>query len=251
MSCATERSGEHFHLLWLLRLWLFGFGLQHVSSFYCLQRNFLPMQFLLHPSKVGSPARYRENMHPCGGLNCIIFRMCKSYRLTKSSGLHNDYPFCWLVFVGWDCEINTEKGAHSKQAALTTLMKVHAPLNVLEHNDETFIHHSRKKSESWKRTRSDGEPTCKQDRDLNIYLTAYVWRHLSRCGVLTGRLISNLIVLGLLGGSAYVVYYFVERSEKRRAYDSNVFIALLERFEVRLSSFYFLQLSTTVTLPTV
>ena len=46
------------------------------------------------------------------------------------------------------------------------------------------------------------------------------------------RFISNLIVLGCLGGSAYVVYRFVERSEQRKEYNSNVFIALLERFEV-------------------
>ncbi|XP_062521070.1 transmembrane channel-like protein 2 isoform X2 [Corticium candelabrum] len=124
----------------------------------------------------------------------FLVRMCTQYHSTKLAGLHNNYPFSWLVLVSWDFEINKEKGAHSKQAALVTLMKEELT-----------------------------EAKEKQKQRTN-----------SMCSIISYRFISNLIALGILGGSGYLVYYFVNRSNECRAYNSNVFVALVERFELPL-----------------
>ena len=46
------------------------------------------------------------------------------------------------------------------------------------------------------------------------------------------RLIVNLVIVSLLAGSGYVVYYFVRRDQNRTEFNSNKFLALVEQFEV-------------------
>eukprot|EP00118_Oscarella_pearsei_P006656 m.30501 g.30501 ORF g.30501 m.30501 type:complete len:701 (+) comp31349_c0_seq2:60-2162(+) len=124
----------------------------------------------------------------------ILRRMWIDYRSSKLSGLHNDFPFCWRVFLGWDYSINKQKGADFKHAAITTQLQ--------EEVQEFNIQNRR-------RLRHYGQTLCL-------------------------RLIANAIVLSLLGGSAYLVYYFVHRSEDRRTFSTNWFLALVEKFELSL-----------------
>ena len=48
------------------------------------------------------------------------------------------------------------------------------------------------------------------------------------------RILVNVVVLTLLAGSGYVVYYFVRRDQERTEFNSNRFLALVEQFEVSL-----------------
>eukprot|EP00117_Sycon_ciliatum_P030550 scpid38997/ scgid0754/ Transmembrane channel-like protein 3 len=46
------------------------------------------------------------------------------------------------------------------------------------------------------------------------------------------RILVNVVVLTLLAGSGYVVYYFVRRDQERTEFNSNRFLALVEQFEI-------------------
>jgi hypothetical protein len=60
-------------------------------------------------------------------------------------------------------------------------------------------------------------------------------RTANMCILIIRRLVSNLVILSSLGGSAYLVYFLVQRSEQRKEYNSNDLIALFERFELSIA----------------
>ncbi|XP_052715385.1 transmembrane channel-like protein 3 [Crassostrea angulata] len=103
------------------------------------------------------------------------------YRRSKLSDTGSDFPFTWSMFCYFDFTINTKAGVKDHLKAFCTDLK----------------------------------EKIREEKSLEVV----AW--LKKLQIYFLRLVSNVIVLGLLGGSGYLIYYVAQQEPDERDVDFN------------------------------
>lgn len=103
------------------------------------------------------------------------------YRRSKLSDTGSDFPFTWSMFCYFDFTINTKAGVKDHLKAFCTDLK----------------------------------EKIREEKSLEVV----AW--LKKLQIYFLRLVSNVIVLGLLGGSGYLIYYVAQQEADERDVDFN------------------------------
>ncbi|XP_064642442.1 transmembrane channel-like protein 3 isoform X2 [Lineus longissimus] len=103
----------------------------------------------------------------------IVRRMTVKYRKTKRSADSEEYPFTWRCFVSWDFTITSKEGVRDKIHAMKTDFK-------------------------------------ELVRELKVRGKLVT---LNRGFIYSVRVLINIITLAILGGTGYLIYFFVERQD--------------------------------------
>ncbi|KAJ0057633.1 hypothetical protein NL108_011582, partial [Boleophthalmus pectinirostris] len=109
-------------------------------------------------------------------LMVVIRTMAKNADVGGGDGEEGEFTFAWKMFTSWDYLIGNAETADNKYASITTSFKVSWPESIVDEQEN--------------------------QKDENIHLRRFL------------RVLANFLITCSLGGSGYLIYFVVKRSQE-------------------------------------